>query len=210
MRVSIICHRGFWRKPEQQNTPAAFKAAFDMGCGIETDVRDLGGELVISHNPPARGCPTLGAVLRLYRACRSRATLALNVKADGLQGMLKKAMASVAPSRFFFFDMSIPDTLGYAAVKLPVFVRQSELEPEPILYARAAGVWLDCFYRDWITARVVEGHLRRGKDVCVVSPEIHSRDPLPLWRRLKGCRAVGRGRLMLCTDLPIEAGRYFA
>ena len=50
--MKIIAHRGFWKKPEKQNTLGAFYAAIKKGFGIETDVRDYKGKLVISHNVP--------------------------------------------------------------------------------------------------------------------------------------------------------------
>ena len=53
--VEILAHRGFWKKESEKNTQIAFERAFDKGFGIETDLRDIKGEIVISHNMPVGG-----------------------------------------------------------------------------------------------------------------------------------------------------------
>ena len=50
--IEILAHRGYWLKEEEKNTEIAFERAFDNGFGVETDLRDLKGEIVISHNMP--------------------------------------------------------------------------------------------------------------------------------------------------------------
>jgi glycerophosphoryl diester phosphodiesterase len=41
----------------EQNTEAAFRRALENGFGIETDFRDCGGSLVVSHDPALSGSP---------------------------------------------------------------------------------------------------------------------------------------------------------
>jgi glycerophosphoryl diester phosphodiesterase len=48
--LKIISHRGFWITPSEQNTEVAFIRALECGFGIETDIRDVSGDLVISHD----------------------------------------------------------------------------------------------------------------------------------------------------------------
>lgn len=45
----IIAHRGLWKHPAERNTLTAFENAFKTGFGIETDIRDCLGKIVISH-----------------------------------------------------------------------------------------------------------------------------------------------------------------
>ena len=52
--MEIIAHRGFWRKKTDQNTIGAFKLALNNHFGIETDIRDQNGQLVISHDIPKK------------------------------------------------------------------------------------------------------------------------------------------------------------
>jgi hypothetical protein len=47
-----------------------------------------------------------------------------------------------------------------------------------------------------------------GKQVCVVSPELHSREHLDLWHSLK--KMSGTTDLLLCTDFPEQARQFFA
>ena len=41
--IEILAHRGFWREKKEQNSLASLAKAFEMGFGIETDLRDGGG-----------------------------------------------------------------------------------------------------------------------------------------------------------------------
>ena len=41
--MKLLAHRGFWQKKEEQNSLIALQKSFEMGLGIETDLRDTGG-----------------------------------------------------------------------------------------------------------------------------------------------------------------------
>ena len=86
--MQIIAHRGFWKTPEEKNTRAAMIRAIECGYGFETDFRDCGGKVLISHNPPVGNELSADELFRLYAESGSKETLALNIKADGLQGMM--------------------------------------------------------------------------------------------------------------------------
>src|SRR5207253_10360528 len=129
--------------------------------------------------------------------------LALNVKADGLQQLLPPLLARHTVTNWFVFDMSVPDALGWLRIGAPTFTRQSEVEPNPAYYEPAAGVWLDAFDGEWWDAGVIGRHLAVGKRVCVVSPELHGRDPRSAWDALVVFRSDPR--VMLCTDRPEDA-----
>lgn len=198
----ILSHRGYWRTAAEKNTSAAFERSFSLGFGTETDLRDCSRQLVIAHDPPGPDALPAAAFLAMHArwAQKQRLPLALNVKADGLQDLLLGVVGSAMPADAFVFDMSIPDTLHWLRRGVPVFVRHSDVEPEPVLYAPAAGVWLDAFHDDWWDAAVVQRHLDAGKRVCVVSPELHRREPRRAWDRLAALSSAPG--LMLCTDEP--------
>ncbi len=202
----ILSHRGFWRTPEEKNQPIAFERTVTEGFGTETDVRDLDGALVVSHDPATAGARAWSDVLDLFD--RTGLPLAVNVKADGLSTALAEQFAG-RDIDWFAFDMSGPETFRYAAAGLPFMTRHSDIEGAPILYQAATGVWLDSFGPIWFDQTVIEGHLDAGKRLCIVSPELHGRDPHTLWPML---RRLSRedDRLMLCTDLPDQARVYFA
>lgn len=109
--VNVIAHRGWWHTPDEQNTLTAFARAFDAGIGVELDVRDWNGELVVSHDPPFMkpadiyayaGCSltTFSEVLELLGDRPN--VLAVNVKSCGLAPLFAKLRA---PANWFFFDL---------------------------------------------------------------------------------------------------------
>lgn len=210
--MEFLAHRGLWKEREERNSLSALFSALDKGYGIETDIRDLGGELVISHDTPAFGsCVTLDQLLQYYVDSKLTSKLALNIKSDGLQEKLQKKINEMNVRNYFVFDMSIPDTLGYLKNKMPVFIRRSELENYPELELKTQGVWLDELTRPWITKTVVCETLAEFPAVCVVSAELHGREYLTQWRQINealqsGCSSE---QILLCTDFPAEAERFF-
>lgn len=204
----ILAHRGWWLAPDEKNTVAAFARAFSAGYGVETDVRDLGGDLVLAHDPPTD--PTtrrFGDFLDQYKAAGCPGALAINVKADGLQAPLAELLDARSIANAFVFDMAVPDSLGYLARGFQTFTRHSEIEPEPPFYRRAHGVWVDCFESDWIAPEVVRRHRAAGKRVALVSPELHRRPHAGTWSRW--VELAGDADLMICTDFPDQADRLF-
>lgn len=208
--IAILAHRGLWKLHGERNTPAALAAALDAGFGVETDVRDCLGTLVISHDMPAGNEQRFDDFLDLYVQAQSTAPLAINVKADGLAEAIRAALYCRGIDDYFCFDMSVPDSRSYTALGMRVFARRSELEPHSVGTDRAAGIWLDAFEGTWFNVDAIHHWLSCGQDVCVVSPELHGRPHAPLWKDIHRCLAhadrlsptSSRGRLMLCTDFP--------
>ena len=208
--MRILSHRGFWLSPSEKNTPQAFARSFESGFGTETDLRDLDGTLVIAHDPPRQGALSAESVLLQHRAVDPGLPLALNIKADGLQAMVADLLQRLDVPDAFVFDMSVPDMLGWLRVGVPVYTRMSDVEPEPLLADRAAGVWLDAFHSNWWDAATIARLLDARLGVCVVSPDLHGRDHRPAWDLIAAAAEVaGSDRLMLCTDFPQDAKEYF-
>jgi hypothetical protein len=176
------------------------------GFGLETDIRDESGRLVISHDPPTGNSFTLES---LFADWANATPVALNIKADGLRSLLKPLLARHRIVNYFCFDMSVPETLAYRRDGLRFFTRESEYEPNPALYADAAGVWMDMFHGEWISPARIREHLQAGKQVALVSPELHGRPHLAFWTRLRDARLHAERDLMLCTDLPLAAREFF-
>jgi len=205
----VLSHRGWWIGRPEQNRDVAFRRSFEAGFGIETDLRDRDGSIVISHDMAGADAMPLPQFLDLAEREGSRLTLALNVKADGLQSSLAVALKDRAIADWFVFDMSVPDTLGYRRLGMPFFTRESEVEPDPPLYADAAGVWMDQFFGDWIEPDHIARHLDAGKRVALVSPELHGRDHRAFWDRLARSSLGRDDAVMLCTDFPDRARGCF-
>ena len=172
-------------------------------------MRDLDGSLVVSHDPPSSETRLgLDQVLEAHRALGAPGTLAVNVKADGLSGMLREALS--ATNHWFAFDMSVPDMRLYHSAGLPYYTRHSEFETSPPFYEQATGVWLDCFESDWFTESDVATHLDSGKAVCLVSPELHGRAAQPIWQGWADWRVLRHPSLQVCTDEPMLARQVLA
>lgn len=203
--MNIISHRGFWREPSEKNTIAAFRRTVADGYGTETDVRDLAGRLVVSHDPPTGGEILWSDLLDIFAG--SGLLLAVNIKADGLSAMVATAFEGRGIP-WFAFDMSVPEMIRFRRAGLRYYTRHSDVEPSPNLYDNAAGVWLDAFDDGaWFGESDIRAHLDAGKEVCVVSPELHGRDHAAVWALLK--HGGAHPALTLCTDIPDQAREYF-
>lgn len=209
--MEIISHRGYWKSNVEKNTITAFERSFSLGFGTETDIRDFDGELVISHDIANQNCISFKDFISLYKeSINGPGTLALNVKADGLQAKAKSILDSAGISSYFFFDMSIPDMLGYLDNNLHTFARYSEYEGFNSLIHRVNGVWLDGFSYDLVDENLINFILSLNKMVCIVSPELHKREHKTMWAKLKSYGVTKTTEnIILCTDLPEEAKEYF-
>ncbi len=67
----------------------AFRLELEKGYGIETDIRDRQGELVISHDMPCGGECSFSELLKIYKTIGNQTTLAINIKSDGLARTVK-------------------------------------------------------------------------------------------------------------------------
>lgn len=208
--IKILAHRGYWREPREKNTLAAFERAWLAGYGIETDLRDLDGTIVVCHDLPNRGALSFENLLRAYAARGSSTPLALNIKADGLQNAVEHSLANHRVQEYFVFDMSVPDSLSYYRAGMPVFARRSEYEPHTPLHDKAAGVWLDAFETEWWGSDLVRTLQAQAKTVAIVSPELHGRRHEDTWRALQALAPEIAAPLLLCTDFPEGAERFFA
>jgi len=202
--MKILSHRGYWKTIEEKNSLIAFRRSFDLGFGTETDVRDMAGELVISHDMPIGAPMPLGTFLDLIDD--PGMPLAMNIKADGLAVELGRHFAGRGLD-WFVFDMSVPDLRMHLNAGNPVFVRMSEVERDPAWFDEAQGVWLDAFAGEWYDEALGRSLLDSGKRVCIVSPELHRREHQALWDML--APLSGHEGLMLCTDFPELAQENF-
>lgn len=208
--MKILAHRGYWNDTIKSNSPEALRTALEKGYGFESDVRDYMGKMVISHNIADPSCQDAEEVFRWLREFDDRFCFAINIKADGLKGFLRACLDKYTISNYFLFDMSVPQMVEFRDLELRFFTRQSEVEPVPCMYEDAAGVWVDGFWSTgWITEKLLEGHLNAGKEICLVSPDLHgSRQYMEFWEKIKQYDLDGT-KISVCTDHPDEAKEYF-
>lgn len=207
--MKILAHRGYWNDNILKNSPEALRTALEKGFGFESDVRDYRGKMVISHNIADETCQNAEEVFEWLHEFQDKYCFAINIKADGLKEILEKYLIRYSISNYFLFDMSVPQMVEFREMGLRYFTRQSEVEPNPCMYEDAAGVWIDGFWgTDWIKPDLISQHIRNGKEVCLVSPDLHGNSYSGFWRKLKEINYED-DRLILCTDHPEEAKEFF-
>jgi hypothetical protein len=208
--LKIIAHRGFWDGTIKPNSFKSFEMAFENGYGIETDFRDFNGQLVVSHDPPTKDNFVFADDFFKLAAKYPTLPLAINIKADGLQLLVKDYLDKYNLSNYFVFDMSIPDMYRYHTNGMTYYTRKSEFELNPCLIEDAAGIWLDAFNHEWYVQDDIEQLLQTGKSVAVVSAELHKRDYKNQWNIIEALKGnIGFQNLFLCTDYPNEAKLFF-
>lgn len=208
--MKILAHRGYWKAEDEKNSPHALRTALEKGYGFESDVRDHMGRMVISHDIAGPSCQDAEEVFRWLAEYGDRYCFAINIKADGLKNLLQDFVRKYRIGNYFLFDMSVPQMVEFAEMGLRFFSRQSEYETEPVMYGQAVGIWIDGFQgHEWITERLVGGYLASGKEVCLVSPDLHGNtDYRDFWAKLAGWD-IDFSRVLLCTDYPDEAKAFF-
>lgn len=206
---NIIAHRGYWLTSSEKNTSIAFSRALENGFGIETDFRDLNGELVVSHDMPTVGAMKSSQFINLYQAHPVSAPMALNIKSDGLHGLINDLIAHAKFKSSFVFDMAVPDMRAYLKSHTPTFTRLSEYEQQPAFLDSCTGVWLDAFESEWYDAKTIWSLLDQNKRVAIVSPELHGRPHSHLWGLIKSNNFHRNELISICTDFPMLAKEYF-
>ncbi len=208
--MQILAHRGCWGNRVPRNSEKALRQALESGFGFESDVRDYQGRMVISHNIADETSPKAEQIFSWLHDFGDRYTFAVNIKADGLKEILRDYVQKYEIARYFLFDMSVPQMVEFADMGLRFFTRRSEVEPTPVMLDKAAGVWIDGFWStEWITEAVLAGYLDDGKEVCLVSPDLHGKTDYSIfWDRLRGMD-LDMSHMLLCTDHPLEARKFF-
>jgi hypothetical protein len=207
--MNIIAHRGFWLQPDEKNSAIAFTRALKNGFGIETDLRDFSGHLVISHDIPSNQAMNVEEFLDLFLSNPVILPIALNIKSDGLCDLVSEFISRAQFRRVFAFDMSVPDMRSYLKNNIPVFTRLSEYEPIPVFLDVCRGVWIDSFKSDWYSAEIINSLLNAGKEVAIVSPELHGRSHIFIWELIRNNNIHRNESISICTDFPMEAQEYF-
>jgi glycerophosphoryl diester phosphodiesterase len=205
--MKYLAHRGIWNSDEGKNSKHSIVLSLSSGFGIETDIREFNGQLVISHDIADHKSINL-ASLEIPKLNHNQ-LLAWNVKADGLIPLIKSTFDERVLKFSVFFDMSVPETLQYCKHNLPYLVRLSEYESLNNLYNEAKGVWIDSFHCQWYDSKELDKILSNNKIVVIVSPELHKRDHLDLWQFLKEHGLHLNDKVYLCTDYPKLAKEFF-
>ena len=213
-RCNILAHRGVWGSKEEQNSRSAIRHALAGGFGIETDIRDHDGQVVLSHDVPLhddRDLVSYSDLLEMLEDADERSSCALNVKSDGLLNIIQDVPHGTRDTcrQLFYFDMSIPETVQYLKRSLRVFTRVSEFEAPVFPQSQISGIWLDAFGDEFDQAREARRLLDQGYMVAIVSPELHGRSHTATWNDIIRWGLHLETNFMICTDYPFDAAKVF-
>lgn len=211
--IKIIAHRGAWSEPSQKNSLESVEKAFQLFDGVEIDVRDYCGELVVSHDPANSFSVPLMEYFHLKNA--KDKIWALNIKADGLSRCLAHLLKEYQIKSYFCFDMSIPETMRYFSDGLAVFMGVNDvMETGTIIRNSSSGAWLDSFSNHlWYDEKSLLKIFQNFPRVCIVSEELHGRSPKKQWELIKKTHSQkfqdNEYGITLCTDIPEKARSFF-
>ena len=206
--MQILSHRGYWKDfSSESNRSIAFERSFNLGFGTETDLRDICGKIVISHDMPKGEEITFRELLEIMNG--RNLPLALNIKADGQADEILRILKEFNHTNYFTFDMSIPDMMFQMNMELKVYTGLSDILQTPILLEKAEGVWLDSFNSEWFEEGTVINLLDQKKKVCIVSADLHKRDVTEQWTKIRKFSCLDSDNLLICTNIPEKAAEFF-
>lgn len=206
--MQIIAHRGYWLNETEKNTQTAFERAFENGFGIETDIRDHMGKLVVSHAFPMGNEMPLEELLNTHQQYAKDLPLALHLHSCGLGNSLQEILKKYKDSNIFCFGNPLPD-LRFCVQNLdiPIWTTYADLCPFAPFMEQVTGVWIDDFNgtSDFSFAKKV---LNSNKKACLVSADIYQRKNKPFLENLKSQNLLTHKNLMICSNNPLEISLF--
>lgn len=145
---------------------------FSTADGIEFDIRDTGGEIIVQHDP------FLGGQLftDFLKFCPPNKFYIVNVKSEGIERRAITNLEAHGITQFFLLDCSIPMMVRLGKMgERRLAVRLSEYESMSTVEAMSpfvTWVWVDVFTQLPITREAEESIRHRGLKLCLVSPEL--------------------------------------
>lgn len=221
--IEILAHRANVRGPQPsvENSYAACAEALSLGFGLEIDLRRIGDEFLISHDPaPLSEGNALTRFAELFGRY-PELPLAVNVKELGYEAdLIRLADSGVFGRASFYFDFELlePGQPGSSQRKLRSLpggdktrlasrISDRNESLEQCLGIPTEVVWADEFDRLWLTEEVIRTLRDAGRRIYVISPELHgfsTEDRLRRWADFKSWGVDG-----LCTDFSLEALEFF-
>ena len=102
--MRVLSHRGYWLKPIEKNSKKAITRSLRKGFGVETDIRDCSGTLVVSHDIPTGSEMKLETLFEITKDFEDL-IIALNIKSDGLVKIISELVKRNSVKNYFVFDM---------------------------------------------------------------------------------------------------------
>jgi hypothetical protein len=145
---------------------------FSAADGIEFDIRDSGGRILVQHDPFKDGQD----FKNFLTFCVPNKIYIVNVKSEGIEALAIDLMEAHGLTNFFLLDCSIPMMvrLGRSGEKR-LAVRYSEYESLETVRTMApfvSWVWVDTFTSLVLTTAIANEIHSLGLRICLVSPEL--------------------------------------
>ena len=164
---------------------------FGAADGIEFDIRDTGGDIVVQHDPFLSG----QLFTDFLKFCPSNKFYIVNVKSEGIERRAIADLESCGIKQFFLLDCSIPMMvrLGKEGERR-LAVRFSEYESLAtvgVMASFVSWVWVDVFTQLPLTNTIETSIRNHGLKLCLVSPELQGQqDKIVDYKTLLAKRGV--------------------
>ena len=140
-------------------------------CGVEVDLRDSNGTLIMVHEPMAEG-----EDFEKYLFYFSHKLIILNIKSERIEPKVIELLKKYKVKNYFFLDSSVPMIYALSeSGEKNIASRFSEIEPIESVLAlkdRTKWVWIDCFTKFPVDKKTYEIIKKSGLKTCLVSPEL--------------------------------------
>ncbi len=143
--------------------------------GVELDLRDMGDEIVISHDPYIGG-ERFEDYLKHYH----HGTMILNIKSERIEHRVLEMIQKADVKSYFFLDASFPMIYLLSKTGISdIALRYSEFEGMDTIRnmgGRVNWVWVDCFSQFPLEREDYDEMKALGYKLCLVSPELQGRE----------------------------------
>ena len=143
--------------------------------GVELDLRDFGGRLVLQHEPFMDG-EDFAEYLKHY----DHGTMILNIKSERIERKVLELVQKYNIKDYFFLDSSFPMIYSLSkSGEKNIALRFSEFEGiDTILNMKGKidWIWVDCFSKLPIDNENYNLLKQHGFKFCLVSPELQGQD----------------------------------
>jgi len=177
----------------------------DRKFGIEMDIRSFGDKIVVGHDPDDSDGENFNDWLDGF----DHGTLVVNVKEEGIETKAISMIEHAGITNYFLLDQSFPFlvkslNLGFTKTSARFSDYESATTIQSIMELAPVApdwVWVDCFTGDWSHLRHLESIKEFGLKICLVSPELHGREPNDEIRKIQAY--LSKNELdAVCTKFP--------
>ena len=180
-------------------------ASVEPAYGVEIDLRNHNGELILAHDPFSADLVHFIDWLKFYH----HDMIVLNIKEEGLETKILEVVSALNVQNFFFLDQSFPFLFKtLISGESRTAIRFSDLESIDTVtrtlnmsVTKPKWLWIDSFSGEWSHLKELDKIKSLGLNVCLASPELHGRN-LDLELREIRKSASARDIDSVCTKFP--------